>query len=304
MSNDPAGSGGSAASGATSGASGLSSGGPATIPVPAPGAPGAAPGGAAGAPAGAAAADLYKPDGIAAELIGKTNNETIDNLLKINKGFRDAQATRGTVPQKADAYALGELPPAIAKKMGGDLAKDPAIGALRDVALELGFTDKQFSGFVPKLLEKFDKMGLVPDSAAFDPETQIRELEKDHQGIADPRERRIAAAKRIPEVKIKLDNLLAAKVLDKDEHANLMGLLPQAKSFKLLEKIVDRFTQADGSIIPGAGGSPAGGVTEADITARRMDPRYDTRSPRYDAKYREETDSMWREFIARKNRAA
>jgi hypothetical protein len=302
MSNDPGASGGNSGDGG--GNSGGPSGGPTSIDVKSAGAAGAAAGGAGGAPGGAPAGDIYKPDGIAPELIGKSNNETIDNLLKINKGFRDAQATRGNVPQKADAYAIGEIPAPLAKKLGGDLAKDPALGAFREVAHELGITDKQFSGLMPKLLERFDKLGLVPDSAAFDPETQIGELEKDHQAIADPRERRVAAAKRIPEVKAKLDNLLAAKVIDKGEHGELMGLLPQAKTFRLLEKIVGRFTQADGSINPGSGGSGAAGVSEADITARRMDPKYDTRSPKYDANFREETDRLWREFTARKNRAA
>jgi hypothetical protein len=276
------------------------SGGPISVPIaplpPGPAAPAAPAAPGAAPPPG----EIYKPDGIAPELLGKNNNETIDNLMKINKGFLTAQSKRGSVPDKADAYTIGEIPPALAKKIGADLSKDPAVGALREVALDLGFTDKQFSGMVPKLLEKFDKLGFVPDKAAFDPETQIGELEKDHQSIADPRERRVAAARRIPEAKAKLDNLLAANVLTKDEHAEMLSLLPQAKTFRLLEKQLAAFTKGDGTVAPGAGGTPAGGVSDADILARRMDPRYDSRSPKHDPAFRAETDRIWQENASRK----
>jgi len=221
-----------------------------------------------------------------------------------SRNGRDSQSKRGAVPEKPDGYAVGEIAPEIAKKLGKDMTKDPAIGALREVAHELGLSDKQFSGMVPKLLEKFDKMGLVPDASAFDPETQIAALEKDHMDIADPRARRVAAAKRIPEAKNKLDGLLAAKAIDKAEYDTLLSLLPQAKEFRLLEKIVGKFTATDGSVAIGAGGGPAGGLSEADILARRMDPRYDSRSPRHDAAFRAETDTLWQQLEARKRGAA
>lgn len=264
---------------------------PAAAAPAAPAAPGATP----------APGDLYKPDGIDAALLGKSNTETIDNLLKINKGFRDAQSKFGSVPEKPDAYALGDLSPELTKKIGADLAKDPVVGLIKNVAHELGIRDKQFAGFVPKIIEGLDKMGLVPDKAAFDPETQIKALEEDHASIADPTQRRIAAAKRIPEAKAKLDNLLAANVLTKPEHQELLSLLPQATTFRLLEKIVGKFTAADGTVVPAGGGGPSAGIGESDITARRMDPRYDSRSPSFNAAFREETDRMWRDLTNRKN---
>jgi hypothetical protein len=242
-----------------------------------------------------AAGAIYRPDGLPDHLLGTSEKETIDKLWKSTKGFMDSQATRGAVPEKPDGYQLGTLPEAVAKKLG-DLKDDPVIPMLRGAAHAAGITDKAFSTFMPKILEALDQAGMVPDQSAFDPDTQIGELEKDHQTIQDPRERRAIAAKRITETKSRLDNLLKAEVLDKGEHAELLSLLPTTKTFRLLEKIVGKFTQADGTVSPGAGGSQSGGVSEADITARRMDPRYDSRSTKYDAAFRNETDRLWQDF--------
>ncbi len=281
-------------------------GGPQSAPIPQGSQPGNEPP-AKGQPGGPhqqqqpqpAAGDLYKPDGLPEHLLGKSNNETIDKLLTANKGFREQQSTRGAVPKDANEYTI-ELSPDLAKKVG-DLTKDKAFGGVRAAALEAGMTNKEFSAFMPKVLEQLDKLGFVPDMEPLDPEKAIGALEADHGDIKDPAARRQAAAQRVVNVKAQLDNLKTAGTIDDRAYQLLFGMLPDPADFRSLEKILALGGMK--SVNPGGGGGPTGGETQETIAAAKRDPRYNSFSPKHDPKYREEVDNRERAFISR-SRAA
>lgn len=249
------------------------------------------------------AGTAYRPDGLPDHLFGKSEKETIDNLWKSTKGFMDANAKRGAVPKDADGYGALTLAEPIGKKLG-DLSKDPAYAAVRTAAHAAGITDKEFSAFMPKVLDAFEKAGFIPDGSQFDPAKVITALEADHSSIADPRERHLTASKRITDFNAQLDNLKTAKSLSEGTIEGLRAMTLAADEFRDAEKIIGLLTKAPGIAVADGGGQSAG-VSEADITARRMDPRFDTRSPKYDKAFRDETDRLWREAENRKrNRAA
>lgn len=241
------------------------------------------------------AGSVYRPDGLPDDMLGKDDRETIDKLFKVNKGFREQQSTRGAVPKDANGYTM-ELAPELAKKVG-DLTKDKAFGGIRAAALEAGMTDKEFAKFMPAVISQMDKLGFVPDLTPIDPEKAIANLEADHKDIVDPAARRQAAAQRVVNAKAQLDNLKAAGTIDERAYTLLFGMTPDPADFRSLEKILALGGMK--SVQPGGGGGPAGGETQETINAAKKDPRYNSFSPKYDAKYREEVDNRERAFINR-----
>jgi len=251
-------------------------------------------------PAAPAAGEIYKPEGMPDDLVGKTNQETIDKLFSINRGFREAQSKNGAVPKDADGYGAIALPEAVAAKIG-DLSNDPAMKIVQKVAHEVGMTDKAYGAFLPKVIEAFDKAGLITDASEFDPKKQFELLAADHKDVTDPREREVVVGKRVTNAKASLDGLLAKGAIDKTDHENLMALLPVATSFRTLEKTIKALSGGDGGVpLPGDGAGSGAGLSESEIDQRMLDPRYDTGHPKYDANFRRETDEMLRKFTQKK----
>lgn len=106
-----------------------------------PGAGGASPGAGAAADAGGsgAAAAAYRPEGLADQLYGKSDKETIDNLNKAVNGYRQRDSER-VVPENADAYAQFDTAklPDFMKQHVEHFAKDPAFKAASEAFLQAG----------------------------------------------------------------------------------------------------------------------------------------------------------------------
>jgi len=84
-------------------------------PPPSDGAPPAGPvPGDQQAPGNSPPAEIYKPEGVPDHMLGKSDKETMDNVAKALRGYRDKDANAG-VPEKAEAYAefAGEVPETI-----------------------------------------------------------------------------------------------------------------------------------------------------------------------------------------------
>lgn len=144
---------------------------------------------AAGAtpPAAAAAANAapppagaYRPDGLADNLYGKTDHETIDNLAKALKGYRDRDAKGGGVPDKAEGYLdVGAAVPDKAKGYFEALKDDPVFNKIAGIAKDAGVSKGQFGALLGAFLEgnaeagMFDPLidvaaersALIPDAA-------------------------------------------------------------------------------------------------------------------------------------------
>lgn len=103
------------------------------------GAPAAGAAAAATGPGAAAAVTPYRPEGMADQYFGKSDQETIDLQHKALDGYRRRDAERA-VPETADAYAKfdAEKVPDFLKPHIEHFAGDPAFKAAADIFLKAG----------------------------------------------------------------------------------------------------------------------------------------------------------------------
>jgi len=124
------------------------------VPPPVAGVPGdgAPPVSPPGTPAAA-----YKPEGIADHLLGATDQETIDKLLKSVNGFRKDM---GDVPEKAEAYKdFGEIDPAI-KPFMDTLTNDKLFDRMTEYAKAEGIPLAKFQGLTRQMMTVGAELGL------------------------------------------------------------------------------------------------------------------------------------------------
>lgn len=166
--------GGAAAGGAAAGAAGgVAAGaeggaGSAAAAAPSQAAAGAAAGGAAAPSAG----EIYKPEGLPDHMLGKSNNETIDNLKKANDGYRERDA-QNKVPDKAEAYAefAGDVPENVKPHLD-TLKADPLFGRLSAKALDMKVPLPVYQSLVTEFLSVSGEMGLLEPPIDFAAEKQ------------------------------------------------------------------------------------------------------------------------------------
>lgn len=118
-------------------------------------------GGAAAAAAAGSAGDIYKPEGIADHMLGKSNNETIDNMKKALDGYRERDAAN-KVPDAVDAYGKfeGEVPEAVKPHLDMVL-NDPLSARMQQVALKNRMTVPQYQDMVTEFISVSQEMGLM-----------------------------------------------------------------------------------------------------------------------------------------------
>lgn len=140
----------------------------------------------AGTPPPVLAGDIYKPDGLPDHMLGKSNNETIDNMKKALDGYRARDADQ-KIPDDPKAYAefSGDIPDTI-KSHIETLKSDPLFERVAATAAELKLSVPQYQGLVQSLMSASAEMGileppvdvaaekaaLVPDVARHLPEAQ------------------------------------------------------------------------------------------------------------------------------------
>jgi hypothetical protein len=135
--------------------------------------------GAAEAAAGAAAAaggnptpavvDTYKPTGLADHLLGKSNNETIDNLAKALNGYRERDAANN-IPEKAEAYAeFADLPETIKSHME-TLKGDKLFERVSAKALEMKVPLPAFQALTTEMMSAAAEIGLLEPPIDFEAE--------------------------------------------------------------------------------------------------------------------------------------
>lgn len=158
---------------------------PATPPAGSEGSPAPAPSGAGDPPAGAPpqtpapAGAVYRPDGLPDHMLGKTDQETIDNLKKAVDGYRQRDAEAG-VPADPKAYGeFGTEIPETIKPHLNDMMQDDLWNRVTAKAAELKVSKAQYQGLVMEMMSASAEMGileppvdheaekalLVPDSA-------------------------------------------------------------------------------------------------------------------------------------------
>jgi hypothetical protein len=156
--NSDGGGGGGAAPASGSGEPGAAATPPAgasSSPSPSAGDP---PAGGSQAPAGG---DIYKPDGLADHMLGKSNNETIDNMKKALEGYRDRDAAN-KVPDNVEAYGVfeGDIPDTVKPHLE-TLSSDPLSARMQQFALENRVPVQVYQGMVKQFLSVSAEMGLM-----------------------------------------------------------------------------------------------------------------------------------------------
>lgn len=244
---------------------GVGGGDPAPAPVaPAPAAgdqPAPLPGGTPPASGDAPPAGPYRPEGLPDTMFGKDDRETMDNLAKAVKGYRDRDAQR-VVPDKPEAYRefkLDDAPEAIRPHLQG-LAADPLFDAVAKVAMEEKIPVATLQKLTTALYSQAQEDGILEPSvdpaverAALLPET-ARALPKAQQDAA------VEARLQANEDFVKQ---MTTQGLDKDvaEHGLLM-LMDTAKGNQLIEFFKDRMTGGGLNQPFNGQGGPASGQTE------------------------------------------
>jgi hypothetical protein len=207
---------------------------------------------------------------------GLDDKGTIDKLLADISG-------RPRAPEKAGDYKLS-LPPEIAAKLPA-MDQDPALAVYREIALKQGLTNDQFSNTIGEFYAALADKGLLPDT--IDPKAELAKLMPD-RGI--PAEREAAAVNRLTAVRDRIEGMVASKMLDAGEAAQLRNLVSTAQGVQTMEKLF----QAMGEHGLQPGGRPAGGQTIESLKAEMADPRYNTQSHKYDAAFRRRVDEDWK----------
>lgn len=288
---------------------------PAAPPAGAPPAAGPPPGAPppAAVPPGAppAAGTPYVPEGLDPTMAGKTDQETIDNLFKSNKGYRDRDATR-VVPDNPEAYAAIDadklltdlkLDPAVKPHLAG-LDKDPIMLAVGKYAMEHKIPAAEVQGIVAIAYAEAQKAGVLEppvdvaaERTALLPEAAKALPKADQDKAIDARLKQNedflnlfaqAGADGQPQ--------LDAKIVD---HAKLM-LMDTAAGNQFIEFIASKLTGGDRNQPFNAGGRAAGGVTAESLRARRALPENTAGDPKFSQASYDQLDEDYKKFYGDK----
>jgi hypothetical protein len=219
----------------------------------------------------------YTPDGMPKELVGTTDRETIDKMLKAN-------TERGSAPEKPELYAVTLT--GAAKDKLGDLKGDPGVAVFQRAAHKAGLTQPQFNAVISDVYTGMVDGGLMP--APIDP---MAEMEKLMPRVGDEVQRRSAAASRINGVVNAIDALTSRGEFSKAESNELVQIAVSATGVMALEKML-RLSGETG--LQGARGQGGTAITSADAKAMLKDARYSTSSPTYDPAFRKQADDAMR----------
>jgi hypothetical protein len=181
-------------------------------------------------------------------------------------------------PETVDGYTL-TVSDKVTAVLGKDLAQDPAVTALREAALEKGWTPRQFNERIAETIEILADRGLLQPN--FDPAAERAALGEN-------------GSARQQELETFIGGLKTRGDIDDAEYGELMSLVPTASGVKALEKLRKMMAPGNDTPAPGgdtpAGGQPGDSEAQAEARALARDPRYET-----DPKFRREADRKFME---------
>jgi hypothetical protein len=262
---------------------------------------------AAGAPSGAAADQLYRPEGMADQFLGKSNNETIDNLHKAVDGYRKRDSERA-VPENVEAYAqfdmdkLGADVPDAVKAHLPDLAKDPAYKAAAEAFKAAGVPVPAMQAGLLAAFKAMSDAGILEapiddakERAALLPES-AKALPKAQQDAAI--DARLQANEDFITLMMKPGADGKAR-LDKAVGENaLLMLMDTAVGNQFLEFVQGLATGA-GIAQPnaGTGGAPAGSTEREQLRQALAAPEMNPQHPQFDRGKYDELDARYKRVI-------
>ena len=247
-------------------------------------------GGAAAAPgANGAAAELYRPNGIAETMFGKTDHETIDKMATSLNGYRNKLDNLPKAPKDFNDYTFGENSPEHLKTYLGNLEKDPIWDGIRVNAMKHNFSTDQFSGFVTDTISEWAEAGMLAE-VVNDDEERAALLPVEAQYLT-PDEKASAINERMQDNYDWLERVGPQHGITEEMGEFLIeNIGDRAKGHQAIEVIRK---MADG-VRPLMGGGDVGGKDlPTTLATREADPRNNPGSQKYSQSYAEETRRMW-----------
>lgn len=230
--------------------------------------------------------DPFRPNYLPDRLFGKTDRETLELVSEDWKSKRELMAARGTVPDKAEDYVI-ELSESAAKAfpIGAD---DKVIPLIKEAAKQFNISEKEI-GFVGAMVDKMVEAGVVQ------PPQDISEVYRaaapaDFSGPDADRE--AAGQKRMQSLEAQIDGLTGSG-FSKEEMGEMKLLLTSVAGVSALERI---FASGVNPSANPRGQGTADGLSEADLMARKADPRADRNSPSYDPGFAKDLEQDYRRF--------
>lgn len=233
--------------------------------APAPSAAATPAGGAAQPPAG----DIYKPDGLAEHFLGKSNNETIDNLNKALSGYRDRDAAN-KVPETVEAYSeFGDIAPEIAPHLE-TLKGDPIYGRMANYALENKIPLPIYQGMVKQFMSVGQELGMLEPPV--DEAKERAELTPEAARHLPEAEQRVQREKRMNDNYAFVDGLVASNKITKDDADFAKAMLGDtARGHRFLEAF--RAVTGNSQQVYVGATAPNGGDPKADLERRGALPQ-------------------------------
>ena len=236
-------------------------------------------------PAGMAGdAPAWKGLGIPEHMLKDTPEDTLAEVFKGLKGYRDKEAQKGPVGKSADDYKFefaDELKPYFPN---GD---DPALKAFQSFAHKNGMPVKAANDLINEVFGPLAKEGKLP--TPFNPKAEL-------DGIAKLLGKSGAeAAPAIEQATVEMEawakNFGQQLKLSEGAQVELESLMLSANGFELLQKL-----QGGGDAGFKLGGSTPGKLSRADLEAMQSDPRFNPNSTKYDPAFRQRYEDGWRQL--------
>lgn len=225
------------------------------------------------------------PQGLPDHVTGKDAAETLDRLLPVYTGLRNELANRGAVPKDAGGYELKFSD--TASPLLNLQNDDKVVPILKAAMHKHGITDKQ-SGFVSDLVDGIIGAGLIPKPV------NPNELWKEMAGASfrgSDIEKIAEGQKLAREAQSFIDGLKGQQGWDEGMVNELSLLNGSAAGLRIIKQFMGSGVVK--SATPGGAGA-GGAVTKAEIDARRQDPRNSWGTAKYDPKFAEETETMYK----------
>lgn len=212
----------------------------------------------------------YEPEGIDPSELGETDQETIDKLAKRMKGLREELSKKPAAPKTAEEYPAIEFDEGFKDKFGQP-DDDEAVKLVRDIAHKHGLPPDLYSGFVKDVMQGAAEAGLL------DPYV---DLAKEIEAVGGPEK----FDQQVTDYSARLDGLAEQGAFSKDAAEQMKYLLTAASGHEALTWMFGKMAEKGVQTGPGTG---AGGefATMAAVEKAMEDPRYDTKSPKYDEEY-------------------
>ncbi len=222
-------------------------------------------------------AELYKPEGLADDLVGTNNQETIDKML--------AAQSKNLAPETPADYKF-EFDDKLKENFPGNPADDPALIGWSDIAHKHGLSNEAANSIITEVMNDWLEKGLVAQPVK--PDDFWNALAENGGGVE-------SGQKRVNEAAAFVAGLENSKVLTAEQKISLTQFATAApENVAIIEAL--KGAMSSHGVQTGGNGANLG-TTKDEVQRMMRDPRYRTDSPDYDEAFRKRTDKLGEEVF-------